>query len=308
MIVEPDFPDHWKTRMLVALLDGDLSVPMCVIRLWAHCQNRKQWIFNNLSDRAIKAICGYSGDPEKLVFALEESGFIDIYGDNLEVHGWAEVNAKLVKNWDNGGKGGRPKKPAKTEPNKNPIKTQSEPSDNPPITQAEPIEKIDKIEKNLLDADKPPPKKKAAELQKRAKSLEELAEYLKGRGLLKSDAEWLWNKWEANGWKRSIGNKEVPVESWKHTVCQWDKMGLFPSQKQNKYAKPPTPDTGPPIPKKLVVPEPANWKQRVPGHIAERGWEFLCKNDHESLRRILNGESLVVSEPIDFEAAVKTAG
>jgi hypothetical protein len=35
----------------------------------------------------------------------------------FEVHGWAEKNAAFTKNWENGGKGGRPSKAANKNPN-----------------------------------------------------------------------------------------------------------------------------------------------------------------------------------------------
>lgn len=41
MIVQPDFPEHWKTRLLVKIT-GDKSAPLAVIRLWAHCQHSKR--------------------------------------------------------------------------------------------------------------------------------------------------------------------------------------------------------------------------------------------------------------------------
>ncbi len=42
MIIDPDFPDHWKTRMLVGALNNDETAPVYLLRLWGHCQNRRQ--------------------------------------------------------------------------------------------------------------------------------------------------------------------------------------------------------------------------------------------------------------------------
>ena len=164
----------------------------------------------------------------------------------------------------------------------------------------------------FLEPDKPPPKKKAVKTQKRAESFEELAEYLKTKGLPKSDAEWLWNKWEANGWKRSIGNREVPIESWKHTACQWDKMGLFPSQKQKaakrvEYVKPPTPDTGPQRPKKLDLPEPKHdWNNLLPEHIRGRSWSYWCSNEPVSAKLMSEGIRPYTDGPVDFQNIIKS--
>lgn len=113
MIVDPDFTEHWKTRMLVGLLEGDEAAPVYVLRLWAHCQNRKQSVFQNLHAEALKALCRFPGPANKLASSLVASGFIRLCDDNLEVLNWAEYNASLVAAWVNGSRGGRP-------PNKNP--------------------------------------------------------------------------------------------------------------------------------------------------------------------------------------------
>lgn len=139
MIVEPDFLTHWKTLMLINEL-GDRAAPTYVIALWAHCQNRRSDSFSNLAPNALKAICRFEGEASKLRSALERCGFLDVNGDAVVVHGWAETNAKLLANWTNGSTGGRPRK--------NPTGTQLKPTDNPTgtktgigLTQPKPIEK-----------------------------------------------------------------------------------------------------------------------------------------------------------------------
>ncbi len=108
MIVEPDFLSHWKTQALVDEL-SDPMAPLYVIALWSHCQQRRTATFEDLPPNALKAICRYKGDGEKLLSALTSSGFIDPTERGFEVHGWAERNVKLLRNWKNGSKGGRPK-------------------------------------------------------------------------------------------------------------------------------------------------------------------------------------------------------
>lgn len=135
MIIDPDMPDHWKTRMLVDLLGGDELAPIYLIRLWGHCQNRKKCEFDSLPPAAVKAICRFPGAPEALNDALIECGFIERDNKQLIVCGWAEHNAALVKNWENGKRGGRPPKSGQDEterePNGNPKETQEKPTDNP---------------------------------------------------------------------------------------------------------------------------------------------------------------------------------
>jgi hypothetical protein len=116
MIVDPDFPDHWKTRMLVGLLDGDEAAPVYVLRLWAHCQNRKQATFENINQEALKALCRFPGHSNKLESSLATSGFIRRHGDILEVVNWSQYNASLIAAWNNGKRGGRNPGVPKTKP------------------------------------------------------------------------------------------------------------------------------------------------------------------------------------------------
>lgn len=121
MIVDPDFLDHWKTRMLVGNL-ADESAPLYVLRLWAHCQNRRQSVFDNLTTEALKALCRFPGAANKLESSLTASGFIRRDGESLEVCNWDEYNSSLIAAWENGKRGGRPKKP-KGNPGVNPAVT-----------------------------------------------------------------------------------------------------------------------------------------------------------------------------------------
>lgn len=134
MIVDPDFLDHWKTQMLIDLLD-DCSAPLCVIRLWGHCQTRRAWVFD-IPPAGVKSICRFSGDAEKLDKALTECGFLMRNGAQVEIVGWDEHNASLIANWKNGKKGGRP---TKDKPKSNPSKTHGLPTENPTKTHGEPI-------------------------------------------------------------------------------------------------------------------------------------------------------------------------
>lgn len=143
MIIDPDFLDHWRTGMVVDAL-GDSMAPMYIMRLWAHCQERKSDIFA-MPTRGLKAQCKFPGDAEAFELALSEAGFIARDGETITVCGWAEKNASLIAAWENGAKGGRPPKrsenPSKTHgiPSDNPAVTQAEPTANPSLTQTEPI-------------------------------------------------------------------------------------------------------------------------------------------------------------------------
>lgn len=101
MIVQPDFPDHWKTQSLIAAT-GDPAAPMMVIRLWAHCHYRRASKFKNLSDLALAGICKWQKEPSEIRVILERCGFIQCKGAVLTVHDWEHVNASLIVRWKGG--------------------------------------------------------------------------------------------------------------------------------------------------------------------------------------------------------------
>jgi hypothetical protein len=169
MIVDPDFVDHWKTRMLVAMLGDDEVAPIYVLRLWAHCQNRRVWIFE-LPTVALKAICRFAGDADAFENAMVESGFVSRNGKVLAVVGWEEYNASLIAAWENGGKGGRPKKVIEENPRDNPSPNpQDNQRDNPSETHGEPMGdpiRLDKIRVDKRGIEEP----KATASPKKSKS------------------------------------------------------------------------------------------------------------------------------------------
>lgn len=139
MIVDPDFLDHWRTRMVVDALDGDEFAPFYLLRLWAHCQSRKATRFD-IPAAGLKGLCKATCDAAKLEAVLIEAGFIARDGAHIEVLKWAEKNASLIAAWENGSKGGRPSKPNQNQrvmdgkPKGNPAGTQDKPSANPDET------------------------------------------------------------------------------------------------------------------------------------------------------------------------------
>lgn len=148
MIVDADFPDHWKTRMFVDLLDGDEAAPVYILRLWAHCQNRKKSEFENFPQAALKAVCRFPGHANKFESSLIASGFVRRENDVLIVCGWMDYNAGLVANWENGKKGGRPKK----KPVENPPETHGKPMKNPSETDKSRVDKsrVDKKKERVV--------------------------------------------------------------------------------------------------------------------------------------------------------------
>jgi len=140
MIVEPDFLDHWKTRMLARLLK-DERAPIYVIRLWAHCQQRKTDRFTDWNPDVLASVCRWETDGLTLWEAMGKT-FLEIDGGNVVVHGWAQTNAALISAWENGKRGGRPKA-VNIDPQK--------PSENPPVNPPQTDRLTDREDKRRED-------------------------------------------------------------------------------------------------------------------------------------------------------------
>ncbi|MGN6524951.1 MAG: hypothetical protein ACTHL8_01050 [Burkholderiaceae bacterium] len=137
MIVDPDFFDHWRTRMLVNALGGDEMAPLYVQRLWAHCQLRKGTVFA-MPAEGLKALTKFAGDAATLERALTDAGFLARREADVEVLKWAEYNSQLIAAWTNGKAGGRPKSP-KRQPTENPQDTGRKPAADLTATQEKAI-------------------------------------------------------------------------------------------------------------------------------------------------------------------------
>jgi hypothetical protein len=141
MIIETDFLDHWKTRLIVRLL-GTESAPLHIIRLWSHCQTRKTNRFPDWNPEILSAVCKWGGDANVFWSAILQT-FGRIEDGCFVAHQWDEVNSSLIASWSNGGKGGRPKKP-RDNPRVNPDLNPVIPQVTHGVTDRE--EKIEKID------------------------------------------------------------------------------------------------------------------------------------------------------------------
>lgn len=106
MILSPDFPDHYKTKILIKLA-GHSGV-FSLLKLWAQCQFRRSERIDKPTE-IIAAIADWQGEPEQLEKALIESGYARRDGEAFILHQWQDQNKKLFSNYANGKKGGRPK-------------------------------------------------------------------------------------------------------------------------------------------------------------------------------------------------------
>lgn len=137
MIVDPDFLDHWRTGMVADAI-GDPMAPIYILRLWAHCQERKSDTFA-MPPAGLKAQCKCPAAADVFEKALIDAGFLSRDGATITVLGWAEKNASLIAAWENGSKGGRPKK--------NPAETHGKPTGNPAVTHGQPSANPDETDK-----------------------------------------------------------------------------------------------------------------------------------------------------------------
>lgn len=138
MIVQPDFVEHFKTKALIKLTKDEAS-PLAVLRLWGHCQNSRRWQFPNMTAEQLAALCAWGDRKPACHTALVKAGFLKRLPEGgFEAHQWDQQNGKLIANWTNGPKGGRPKKGAKSgpenNPNANPRETDGLATGNPPET------------------------------------------------------------------------------------------------------------------------------------------------------------------------------
>lgn len=82
---------------------------------------------------------------------------------------------------------------------------------------------------SVTPMDKEEDKNKTGTRQNKTRATrEEISEFCKSSGLFPRDVEYLWNKWEGNGWT----NNKQAIKDWKATVRTWKAQGdILPSQK-----------------------------------------------------------------------------
>ena len=104
MIIETDFPDHWKIEALISSC-GE-SALRCLLRLWAFAQIRKSDL---LPKKQLEAIAKFQGQKGLFFSSLLELNLIEELGEDednfqnlVRLHDYAEVNGSLFARWKNG--------------------------------------------------------------------------------------------------------------------------------------------------------------------------------------------------------------
>lgn len=97
--------------------------------------------------------------------------------------------------------------------------------------------------------------------EKRPQSVTDCIAYCREKGLTEHDGQWLWDKWQGNGFK----NGGKPILDWRATVNQWKAQGdIFPSNKRG--IKPSTfqrPKEAAPVYAKAPPPQPPLTPQEI---------------------------------------------
>ena len=110
MKLDANFITHWKTERLLAQC-GPTAV-LGLLRLWGDAQNRKQFTGLTLNPRKLSAIMRHDGDADALWSAMtdKDAPWLDEEeGGTWAIHGFSDHNHQLIRCWQIGSKGGRPK-------------------------------------------------------------------------------------------------------------------------------------------------------------------------------------------------------
>lgn len=102
MIVEPTLLDHPKFLKLARRI-GEGQALIILIRLWGHCQaecRREFW--PGADAEYIEAVGRWNGDAGVAFEALKATGFVREEDGGVRIHDWDEMNASMLKRWDNG--------------------------------------------------------------------------------------------------------------------------------------------------------------------------------------------------------------
>lgn len=111
MKIEPNFPDHWKTKRLIKACGAEAALGL--LRLWGHAQSRREYTGLTLNPIKLAGMMDYSGDENALWDAMTDpqAPWLDAEPDGTwAIHGFNEHNRQLIHLWGASSKGGRPSK------------------------------------------------------------------------------------------------------------------------------------------------------------------------------------------------------
>jgi hypothetical protein len=110
MKIEPSFCDHWKTKRLHRICGAEAVLGL--LRLWGQAKIKRQYTGLVLNPPKLAAVMEYPGDESLLWQTMTDSTapWLDGAEDGTwSLHGYAEHQAQIIRLWEIGRKGGRPK-------------------------------------------------------------------------------------------------------------------------------------------------------------------------------------------------------
>lgn len=119
MKLDPGFASHWKTERLIARCGHGAVTGL--LRLWGDCQIGRRWSGLTLNPTRLAAIMRFEGDKAELWEAMidADAPWLDPEeGGTWSVHDFADHQKQVIGMWENGRKGGRPRKERSPEPPK----------------------------------------------------------------------------------------------------------------------------------------------------------------------------------------------
>lgn len=108
--IEPSFCDHWKTKRLHKSCGAEAVIGL--LRLWGQAKIKRQYTGLVLNPTKLAAMMEYPGDEATLWHTMTDPAapWLDEEPDGTwALHGYAEHQAQIIRLWEVGKKGGRPK-------------------------------------------------------------------------------------------------------------------------------------------------------------------------------------------------------
>lgn len=132
MKIEPSFCDHWKTKRLHKTCGAEAVLGL--LRLWGQAKIKRQYTGLVLNPTRLAAVMEYCGDEDALwrVMTDPAAPWLDEEPEGTwALHGYGEHQAQIIRLWEIGRKGGRPKKEAAPSPIPPSYNTSSSSSSSP---------------------------------------------------------------------------------------------------------------------------------------------------------------------------------